>query len=57
MSEPKPRREKHRRPTARAMDEPVKIPLDPEDAIKAILKVDPKSPPVDEDEKDEGPAE
>jgi hypothetical protein len=40
----------------RRKDEPVKIPLDPEEAIKAILKVDPKSPPVGEDEKDEGPA-
>ena len=37
------------------MDEPVKIPLDPEEAIRAILKTDPKGPPVD-DEKDEGPA-
>jgi hypothetical protein len=30
-------------------DTPVKIPLDPETAIRAILQVDPKSPPVDDD--------
>jgi hypothetical protein len=50
MSEPKkPKRD---------LDERVAIPLDPETAIRALLKVDPKGPPVDQDEeeKDEGPA-
>jgi hypothetical protein len=31
--------------------------LDPETAIKAILHVDPTSPPVDEDEEPEGHAD
>jgi hypothetical protein len=33
-------------------DEPVKIDLDPEDAFRALLKVDPDSEPVEDDEKD-----
>lgn len=31
-------------------DEPVKIPLDPEEAIRAILHVDPESEPVDDED-------
>jgi hypothetical protein len=33
-------------------DEPVKIDLDPEDAFKALMKVDPESDPI-EDAEDE----
>jgi hypothetical protein len=41
--------EKH--PAPEESDEPVKIDLDPEEALKALLKVDPsKLPPPDEDE-------
>lgn len=38
-------------------DEPVAIPLDPETALRALLKVDPESEPAAEDEpgKDETP--
>ena len=39
--------EKHPMPDDR--DEPVKIDLDPEDALKALLKVDPKAEPVEQD--------
>ena len=51
MSEPKP---KPKRPTAEEMDERLVVPLDPEEALRALLKVDPDSEPV---ENDEGPAE
>jgi hypothetical protein len=37
------------RPTKDERDEPVKIDLDPEDALKALLKVDPDSEPVEDD--------
>ena len=39
------------------MDERVAIPLDPELAIRTLLKVDPDAPPADEDAKDEMDAE
>jgi hypothetical protein len=42
----KPRPEKHTRPSAAEMDERITIPLDPETAIEALLKVDPDSPEV-----------
>ncbi len=44
MSEPKPKRD---------LDERVSIPLPPEDAIRALLKVDPNSEPVADDVPDE----
>jgi hypothetical protein len=44
--------EPHRRPTAAEMDERVKIPLDPETAIEALLKVDPESSVVGPGESD-----
>jgi hypothetical protein len=31
-------------------DEPVKIDLDPEDAFRALLKVDPNAEPVDDED-------
>jgi hypothetical protein len=43
----KPVREKHKRPSAAEMDERVAIPLDPETAIEALLKVDPDAPAAD----------
>jgi hypothetical protein len=39
--------EKH--PTSDERDEPVKIDLDPEEALKALLKVDPQAEPVEDD--------
>lgn len=33
-------------------DEPVAIPLDPEEALRALLKVDPDSEPVEDDPED-----
>jgi hypothetical protein len=36
-------------------DEPVKIDLDPEDALKALLKVDPEDKPVPADRDEEPP--
>jgi hypothetical protein len=36
---------KHKRPTPEELDERLVIPLDPETAIEAILKVDPESEP------------
>jgi hypothetical protein len=39
--------EKH--PTPEERDEPVKIDLDPEAALKALLKVDPEAEPVEDD--------
>ena len=36
------------RPTADERDEPVKLPLDPEEALKALLKVDPDDDPTDD---------
>jgi hypothetical protein len=36
--------EKH--PTPKQRDEPVKIDLDPEEALKALLKVDPEAEPA-----------
>jgi hypothetical protein len=47
------RTEPHKRPTPEQLDERHSIPLDPELAIEALLKVDPDSPEADEDsEKD-----
>jgi len=43
-----------RNPTAEDRDEPVAIPLDPEEALRALLKVDPESPesePVEDDDR------
>jgi hypothetical protein len=31
-------------------DEPVKLPLDPEEALRALLAVDPESEPEEDDE-------
>jgi hypothetical protein len=43
------------KPTPRDMDEPVKIDLDPEVALRALLKVDPDAPIAqDEPVKDQG---
>ena len=45
------------KPTAHDMDEPVKIDLDPEVALRALLKVDPDAPvSQDEPAKDQGDA-
>lgn len=44
MSTDKPKRD---------LDEPVKIDLDPEEAIRALLKVDPEAEPVKDDEADD----
>jgi hypothetical protein len=43
------------KPKAHDMDEPVAIPLDPEDALKALLKVDPEDKPVPAEEDQEPP--
>jgi hypothetical protein len=40
--------DKDKRPDSER-DEPVKIDLDPEDALKALLKVDPQAEPVEQD--------
>jgi hypothetical protein len=40
--------EKHHRPTPEQLDERHSIPLDPELAIEALLKVDPDAPEADE---------
>ena len=46
----------HGHPTAAKLDERVAVPLDPEEAIRAFLKVDPDSQPVlDQPEKVSGP--
>jgi hypothetical protein len=37
-------------------DDRLAIPLDPEEALRALLKVDPDSEPVNDDGKDEGNA-
>jgi hypothetical protein len=37
------------KPTPEERDEPVKIDLDPEQALKGFLKVDPEAEPVDDD--------
>jgi hypothetical protein len=34
---------------AEERDEPIKIDLDPEEALKALLKVDPEAEPVEDD--------
>jgi hypothetical protein len=45
------------KPKTRDMDEPVKIDLDPEVALRALLKVDPDAPvPQDKPVKDQGDA-
>jgi hypothetical protein len=44
MAEKRVRDEPHKRPSKAEMDERITIPLDPETAIKALLKVDPDSP-------------
>jgi hypothetical protein len=36
-------------PNSEKRDEPVKIDLDPEEALKALLKVDPEAEPVEDD--------
>jgi hypothetical protein len=36
-------------PTSEERDEPVKIELDPEEALKELLKVDPQAEPVEDD--------
>ncbi len=43
-------------PTPQERDERVSIPLDPEDALKGLLKVDPEAEPVPQDgpDKDQG---
>ena len=46
-----PREGKHRRPSAEEMDERLVVPLDPEEAVKGFLAVDP-----DQDES-EAPAD
>jgi hypothetical protein len=33
-------------------DEPIKIDLDPEEAVRALMKVDPDSKPVEDDGRD-----
>jgi len=38
---------KDEKPSAQDMDEPVKVDLAPEDALKAMLEVDPEAEPVD----------
>jgi hypothetical protein len=44
-----------KKPKARDMDEPVKIDLDPEVALRALLKIDPDAPVAqDEPLKDQG---
>ncbi len=44
MNEPKPKRD---------LDERTKIDLPPEEAVKALLKVDPESAPAEDDVPDE----
>jgi len=43
------REEPHHRPTPEQLDEKHSIPLDPELAITALLKVDPDAPEADEE--------
>jgi hypothetical protein len=50
----KPRRRSHRRPTAKQLDERVVIPLDPEQAIKAIMETGPNRPEEEKSEPDKG---
>jgi hypothetical protein len=38
------------KPGPHDMDEPVAIPIDPEDTLKALLKADPDAKPVPQDE-------
>lgn len=38
------------KPTPEERDEPVKLPLDPEEALRALLAVDPESEPEEEEE-------
>ncbi len=38
----------HRNPTPEERDERVALPLDPEDAIRALLAVDPDAEPADD---------
>jgi hypothetical protein len=38
------------KPKAHDMDEPVKIDLDPEVALRGLLKVDPDAPPAERNE-------
>jgi hypothetical protein len=44
-----------KKPNAHDMDERVAIPLDPEDALKGLLKVDPEDEPVLAEEDEESP--
>ena len=58
LSKKKP--EKSKPKPKRGLDERTAIPLDPEEAIRALLQVDPESEPADgkpEKKKEEGPAE
>ncbi len=41
-----------RHPTPEERDEPVALPLDPEDALRALLAVDPEAEPVENDEQE-----
>lgn len=43
-------------PTQRDRDERISLPLDPETVLRALLKVDPDAPPVDDCD-DEQPSE
>jgi hypothetical protein len=40
-------------PAPKDRDEKIKLPDDPEEVLRALLKVDPDSEPVDEDEDEE----
>ena len=44
----------NQQPTPAERDERVSLPLDPETALRALLKVDPDSEPVDQPEDGEG---
>jgi hypothetical protein len=43
----------HRNPTAEERDERVKLPLDPETALRALLKVKPDDDASDDDDDDQ----